>query len=182
MCDLMDDVYICHYGVKGMHWGVITKKVSSSVKAHSDKRKAENEKRQQLKLAYREDKRPRRFGVLNAANSAARTYYRQQRTPSFSTYRSEGRKLDRRQARLTEDQIKSGRYRVAQARNFKRKTASVVLGMTTLGLLAGGYFTPIAPVMGLTVGTITNFASGGHYYAMEKRAYGDVRAKYQSKS
>lgn len=141
----MDEI-IQHHGVKGMHWGVITKKVSNSVKAHSDKRKAENEKRQQLKLAYREDKGPRRFGVLNAANSAARTYYRQQRTPSFSTYRSEGRKLDRKQGRLT-----------------------------------GGYFTPIAPVMGLTVGTITNFASGGHYYAMEKRVYGDVRAKYQSK-
>ena len=53
MCDLMEYEVIQHYGVKGMHWGVITKKVSNSVKAYSDKRKAENEKRQQLKLAYR---------------------------------------------------------------------------------------------------------------------------------
>lgn len=30
MCDLMDKVYICHHGVKGMHWGVITKKKSKS--------------------------------------------------------------------------------------------------------------------------------------------------------
>lgn len=178
----MEYEVIQHHGVKGMHWGVITKKVSSSVKAHSDKHKAEKEKREQLRNEYRTNKGPKRFVVLNAANSAARTYYRQQRTSSFQTYRNEGHKLDRKQGRLTEDQIRNGRYRVARARNIKRKTASAILGMGTMGILAAGPAAPISPIMGLTVGTISNFASGGHYYAMEKRVYGDVRAKYQSKS
>lgn len=178
----MDYEVIQHHGVKGMHWGVITKKVSSSVKAHSDKRKSEKEKREQLRNDYRTNKGPKRFKVLNAANSAARTYYRQQRTHSFQTYRSQGNKLDRKQGRLTEDQVKNGRYRVARARNIKRKTASTVLGLSTTAVLAASPAAPISPIMGLTVGTITNFASGGHYYAMEKRVYGDVRAKYQSKS
>lgn len=178
----MEYEVIQHHGVKGMHWGVITKKVSSSVKAYSDKRKSDNEKREQLRNDYRTNKGPKRFKVLNAANSAARTYYRQQRTSSFKTYRNAGHKLDRKQGRLTEDQIRSGRYRVARARTIKRKTASAIFGMGTMGLLAASPAAPIAPIMGLTVGTISNFASGGHYYAMEKRAYGDVRSKYQSRS
>lgn len=178
----MEYEVIQHHGIKGMHWGVITKKVSSSVKAHSDKRKSEKEKREQLRNDYRTNKGPKRFKVLNATNSAARTYYRQQRTHSFQTYRSQGNKLDRKQGRLTEDQVKNGRYRVARARNIKRKTASTVLGLSTTAVLAASPAAPISPIMGLTVGTITNFASGGHYYAMEKRVYGDVRAKYQSKS
>ena len=149
---------IQHHGVKGMHWGVITKKVSNSVKAHSDKRKAENEKRNNLKSTYSTKKPTTKF-----EKSAARTYYSQQRARSFTTYRRQGAKLARKEATLTSEQIKNGRYRIAKARNIKAKTFS-------------------APIAGLSVAALSNYASGGTYYSKEKKAYGDKRAEVQSKS
>lgn len=172
----MEYEVIKHHGVKGMHWGVITKKVSSSVKAHSDKRKAENEKRNKLKKGY-STKKP----TTKAEKSAARTYYRQQRTHSFNTYRNQEIKLARKEATLTSEQIKNGRYRIANARNIKLKSFSAVMGVGTTALIAGS--APLAaPIAGLTVAALSNYASGGSYYAKEKRAYGDERAKVQSKS
>ena len=168
---------IAHHGVKGMHWGVITKKVSSSAKSYADKRQAQNEKRKELKKSYRQ-----KSSVNRTANSAARTYYKKQRTNSFQTYRKQGVKLDRKEAKLTDDQIKSGRYRVARARNIKRKSASAILGTTATAFIAASPVAVAAPIAGLTVAAVTNYASGGHYYSQQKRAYGDERAKLQSKS
>ena len=55
------------------------------------------------------------------------------------------------------------------------------MGVGTTALIAGS--APLAaPIAGLTVAALSNYASGGSYYAKEKRAYGDKRAKVQSKS
>lgn len=167
---------IQHHGVKGMHWGVITKKVSNSVKEHSDKRKDENEKRNNLKSTYSTKKPTTKF-----EKSAARTYYSQQRARSFTTYRRQGAKLARKEATLTSEQIKNGRYRIAKARNIKAKTFSAVMGIGATALTATS--APlVAPIAGLSVAALSNYASGGTYYSKEKKAYGDKRAEVQSKS
>lgn len=168
---------IVHHGVKGMHWGVITQKVSSSAKSYSDKRQVQNEKRKELKRSYH-----KKNAANRSARSAARTYYKQQRTNSFQTYRKAGVKLDRQQAKLTDEQVKNGRYQVARGRNIRRKSASAVLGTASAAFIAASPAAIAAPIAGLTVAAITNYASGGHYYSREKRAYGDKRAKLQSKS
>lgn len=176
------DDYLMHYGVKGMKWGVrrtaqqLGHAVSKRIKKSSETRAAAKA----TKKSYAEDKGPQRFKVLNAANSAARTYYRKERTSNFARYRRQSQVLDRKMARLTDDQIKAGRYRVARARYIRRQAFSTVVGGAAgLGLIASG-----AGVLGIpaaaAIGTASHFASGGHYYWKEKRAYGDVRAKYQN--
>lgn len=177
-----DESVLVHYGVKGMKWGVrrtaqqLGNAVSKKLKERSDRKAATKA----TKKSYAKDKGPRRFKVLNAANSAARTYYRQDRTKSFAQYRKQGKKLERKMARLTDEQVKSGRYRVARARYIRRQAFSAVVGGATgLGLIASG-----AGVIGIpaaaAVSAASHFASGGHYYWKEKRAYGNVRAKYQN--
>lgn len=83
-------------------------------------------------------------------------------------------------ARLTADQVKAGRYRVARARFIKRQTLSAIAGGAAgLGLIASG-----AGVIGIpaaaAVGAASHFASGANYYWREKRDYGNLRAKYQN--
>lgn len=177
-----DESVLVHYGVKGMKWGVrrtaqqLGNAVSKKLKERSDRKAATKA----TKKSYAKDKGPRRFKVLNAANSAARTYYRRDRTHSFNTYRKQGAKLERKMARLTENQVKAGRYRVARARFIKRQTLSTIAGGAAgLGLIASG-----AGVIGIpaaaAVGAASHFASGANYYWREKRAYGNLRAKYQN--
>ena len=177
-----DENLLVHYGVKGMRWGVrrtaqqLGNAVSKKLKERSD-RKA---RAKATTKSYAKDKGPKRFKVLNAANSAARTYYRRDRTRNFATYRKQGAKLERKMARLTPDQVKGGRYRVARARFIKRQTLSTIAGGAAgLGLIASG-----AGVIGIpaaaAIGAASHFASGANYYWREKRAYGNLRARYQN--
>lgn len=160
-----------HHGVKGMRWGV-----RKAVKKLSERRAYKKAKTKE----YQENKAPKRYGMFDPANSAARTYYRQQRTNNFQTYKKQGYKLDLKQARLNDDQIKAGRYRVAKARNFKRKTLSGVVGTTAgAALIASGAGVVGVPVAA-AVSVATNYISGGHYYSRQQRAYGNTRAKYTS--
>lgn len=166
-----------HHGVKGMKWGV-RKKIATALspKTHA----TAYAKKRELKKQYAKDKGARR-GLVNAANSAARTYYRKERTKDFQKYRKQHNKLELKMARLTDEQIKNGRYRVARARNIKRKALSVALaGGAGAALIASGAAAIGVPLaVGGTVGL--NFATGGRYYAKQKRAYGGTRAKYQAK-
>lgn len=177
-----DESVLVHYGVKGMKWGVrraaqqLGSAVSKRMKARSDKKAANKS----LTKSYAQDRGPKRFKVLNAANSAARSFYRRERTRNFATYRKRGAKMERKMARLTGDQVKAGRYRVARARFIKRQTLSAIAGGAAgLGLIASG-----AGVIGIpaaaAVGAASHFASGANYYWREKRAYGNLRAKYQN--
>lgn len=177
-----DESVLVHYGVKGMKWGVrrtaqqLGNAVSKRIKKSSEKRAAIKA----TKKSYAQDKGPKRFKVLNAANSAARTYYRKERTSNFARYRRQSQVLDRKMARLTEEQVKAGRYRVARARYIKRQTLSTVAATAVgLGLVSSGAAVVGVPIAG-AVKAATYFGSGGHYYWKEKRSYGDVRAKYQN--
>ena len=69
---VIEQGYLAHFGIPGMKWGV---------------RKARNAEIRSRTKTQAKDKGPKRFGVLNAANSAARTYYRKERTGNFKTYR-----------------------------------------------------------------------------------------------
>jgi hypothetical protein len=180
--DNMPDYFIhngelYHHGVKGMKWGV-RKKIATTLapKTHT----TTYSRKKELKKQYAKDKGARR-GLVNAANSAARTYYRMDRTKDFQTYRKQQKKLDLKMARLPEEQVKNGRYRVARARNIKRKTLSVALaGGAGAALTAAGAAAIGIPLA--VVGTVgLNYATGGRYYAKQKRAYGGTRAKYQAK-
>lgn len=174
---MYDGQELMHFGIKGMKWGVRRYQNKDGSLTEAGKRR---EARKDLVKSYKEDKGPTRFGVVNAANSAARTYYRKERTKSFSEYRKQEQKLNLKMARLTQEQISNGRYRVANARNIRRKTLSAVLGTAAgVALVTSGAGLVGVPAAA-AVATVTNFASGGHYYATQKRAYGDVRAKYQT--
>lgn len=158
-----DELY--HHGIKGMKWGVRRSEKPSSGKTKE----------------YRKDGSPNR-GLVNAANSAARTYYRKERTSNFKTYRNQEKKLDLKVARLTDEQVKNGRYRVARARNIKRKTISALTGTVAgVALMSSGAAFVGIPI-GAAVGVGTNLASGGRYYAKQKQAYGKERAKNEIKT
>lgn len=157
---MYNEQYLEHFGIKGMKWGV----------------------RRAKKESYRSDKGPKRWlGTNDAANSAARTYYRSERTGNFRTYRKAKSKLDLKMASLTKEQIDNGRYRVARARNIRRKALSTVVG-TAAGAAAISSGAGFAGLMfGVGTGVATNFASGGRYYSKQKRAYGGRRAKYEQR-
>lgn len=163
---VIEQGYLAHFGIPGMKWGV---------------RKARSAEIRSRTKTQSKDKGPKRFGVLNAANSAARTYYRKERTGNFKTYRDQSAKLDLKMARLTTDQINNGRYRVARARNITRKAVSgLVGGVTGAALIASGSGF-VGAAIGAGAATATNFATGGHYYAKQQKAYGKTRNKYQVK-
>lgn len=167
-----DELY--HFGVKGMKWGV-RKSVGNLYNNH----KAYRARKSAIKKEFRADKGPRR-GLVNAANSAARTYYRQQRTKDFQTYRKQEQKREIKEARLTPEQVANGRYRVANARNIKRKTLSGVMGTAAgVALVSAGGAAAGAALVGVGATVIANYATGGHYYSQQKQAYGGARAKYQ---
>ena len=164
-----------HFGVKGMKWGV-RKSISNVASKVSAKRQANKDTRKE----FRKDKGPKRYHLYDAANSATRTYYRKERTSDFKTYRNQSRKLDLKVARLSDEQVKNGRYRVARARNIKRKTLSTLVGTAAGIALVGSGAAAIGIPAGIAVGVATNFASGGHYYARQTSAYGNARARYKN--
>lgn len=156
----------------------------SKVTATSNKKKEVSllTYKKKRKKEMRQNSGPRR-GLVNAANSAARTYYRSERTNSVSKQKRQNSKLDLKTARLTQEQIKDGRYRVARARNIKRKTMVALLGTTAgAGLIAAGAAVVGAVSVGAGVAVAGNFATGVRYYAKQKRAYGGARAKYEYRS
>lgn len=183
----MKEYELYHHGVLGMRWGVrkghassggSAKRVSKK-KVPSDRQVRKAEKKATLN-EYRSDKGPKRFGVLNAANSAARSYYRQQRAKRLPTYRDQGNKRDLKEARLTDSQIKNGRYRVARARSIKRNIASVAVGVAVGSATAAAGAAAISPLLGAAAATGGHFATGAHFYGKQRRAYGGTRAKYQN--
>lgn len=174
--------YIKHFGVLGMKWGVRKdrKKIKSGSSSSDKKQEARvNVKRAQMK-EYRDDRGPKRFKAINAANSAARSHFKADRTNSFKTYRAQTSKRDIKEARLTEDQIKNGRYRVARARSIKRNAASAVLGTAAGAAAVASGAVIVAPFLAVSVSGIGHFASGAHYYARQRKSYGGTRAKYQN--
>ena len=174
----MDDE-LKHYGVKGMKWGVRRKRDGgSSGSKKPSKRSEQKATAKDLKKSYRKSDERR---VKRASNSAARTYFKQERTNDFGTYKKMGSKLDLKTASLTESQVKNGRYRVARFRNIASKTISGMAG-STAGILAvssGAAF--IGVPAALAVAGLTNYATGGTYYSKQSRAYGKDRSDLQSR-
>lgn len=177
--------YLAHYGVQGMKWGQhLFGKVSTAASNHKAKKAAIKNEQKKLIASYKTNDPSTRL-----ANSAARNYYKSVRSSS-SYYAGKARsKAERKQASLTDEQIKAGRYRVANARNIRRKVLS-----TSVAALAGGGAAAAsvaiggvaaAAVIGAGVASVTgvstNLISGGHYYAQEAKAYGSKRAKTQAK-
>lgn len=154
-----------HFGIKGMKWGV--RKAANKMKENAATRKS-----------YRTDKGPKRYGFINAANSAARTYYRKERTKNFQAYRKAESKLELKTARLTDEQVRNGRYRVARARNIKRKTLSVALGTAAGAALVASGAAAVGVPVGAAVAVAANYKTGAHYYAKQSSAYGSTRARY----
>lgn len=186
----MNPDYLCHYGVQGMKWGQhLFGKISGAVSNHKATKAAIKSEKKALLNSYSDNKGPTRHGVMNAANSAARSYYRAQRTNNFGKYKKQTQIQTRKEARLTEEQVKGGRYRVAKARNIRRKVLSTAVGALAAGGVAAASVATggvaAAAILGVGAGGIsgvaTNAISGGWYYAGEQRAYGSTRAKYQAK-
>lgn len=161
--------YICHHGVKGQKWGVRRyQNEDGSLTAAGKKRKA-SEVKKSFRTSRKTDPKTD-FLKLNRANSAARTYYKREKTHNFEKYKSRNAQLDKKISGLSKDQIENGRYRVARARNIKRKTLSV-LTATGVTLATGG----IVP-LGILAGVGMNYISGGHYYQSQSATYGSRRA------
>lgn len=163
--------YLSHHGVQGMKWGRRKQRPSSG-----------RSRKQTTLQTYKKDNSPKRFKVMNAANSAARSHYRTERTKSFTSYRKASAKRDIKEARLTESQIKNGRYRVARARSIKRNVASVALGTAAGAAAVASGAAIVAPVLAAVGTTSMHFVSGAHYYGKQRKAYGGTRAKYQNQS
>ena len=177
--------YLCHYGVQGMKWGqhLFGKIQAASANRKATKAAVKSEKKALLSSYKTKDPATR------VANSAARSYYRSVRSSDSYRANKARSKAERKQASLTEDQVKAGRYRVANARNIRRKVLS-----TGVAALAGGGIAAASVAIGgiaaaavLGVGTAsiagvsTNAISGGWYYAGEAKAYGSKRANMQAK-
>lgn len=167
-----DELY--HHGVKGMRWGRRKQRPTSN--SEPSKRQLKKERLE----SYKKDKGPKRGKFLNAANSAARSHFRTERTRSFNTYRKQNSKKNLKEARLTSNQIQGGRYRVARARSIKRNAASIALtaAATTAAVATGAAV--VAPAIAAIGGVGLHFATGAHYYGKQRKAYGGTRAKYQA--
>lgn len=146
---------LAHYGILGMKWGV---------------------RRTPAQLGHEPNKK-----IKKAENSAARTYYKRERTKNFQEYRKQEAKLDLKVASLNESQIAAGRYRVAKARNMRRKALSAVVGTAAGAALIASGAGAVAALAVPTAALVTNKASGGSYYARQQKAYGKTREKYQKK-
>lgn len=177
--------YLCHYGVQGMKWGQHLFGKIQTAAANRKATKAAVKAEQKSLISSYKTKDP----ATRLANSAAKSYYRSVRTSD--TYRA-GKarsKAERKQASLTEEQIKAGRYRVANGRNIRRKVLSTGVaalaggGIAAASVATGGI--AAAAVLGAGAASIagvsTNALSGGWYYAGEAKAYGTKRAKTQAK-
>ena len=166
----MEDMYyldqnndIQHFGTKGMKWGV------------------RHDKQKQAVKSYRE-KIP---GVTKQSKSAAKTFFKQDRTWNFRTYRKQGSKLAKKEASLTREEIQNGRYAVAKGRSVASKVLSGIGGVGLGSFAAFGLGTPTsaaaAAILGGPVGALSVAAiyglSGGLYYGRQAKAYGKARAK-----
>lgn len=155
----MSDYELYHHGVKGMKWGIRRdRKKSSTLKSYRTSRK-NDPKTDVLKI--------------NRPNSAARSYYRGERTHSFTTYKKQQSIMNQKISGLTKAEIENGRYRVARARNIKRKAASGVMGVAVGALVNPA----LAPVVALGA----NWLTGGHYYQGQSATYGSRRADRENK-
>ena len=161
--------YICHHGIKGMKWGVRRYQDDDGTLTAAGKKRAAKSLTKEYRKSRKDDPRTD-FLKLNRANSAARDYYRTQRTRNFLTYRNAESKMNRKISGLSKDQIENGRYRVARARNIKRKTLSV-LTATGVTIATGG----LVP-LGVLAGVGMNYVSGGHYYQGQSASYGSRKA------
>ena len=161
--------YICHHGIKGMKWGVRRYQNDDGTLTAAGKKRAAKSLTKEYRKSRKDDPRTD-FLKLNRANSAARDYYRTQRTRNFLTYRNAESKMNRKISGLSKDQIENGRYRVARARNIKRKTLSV-LTATGVTIATGG----LVP-LGVLAGVGMNYVSGGHYYQGQSASYGSRKA------
>lgn len=166
--------YICHHGIKGMKWGVRRYQNEDGTLTAAGKKRAVKSLTKEYRKSRKDDPRTD-FLKLNRANSAARDYYRTQRTRNFITYRNAESKMNRKISGLSKDQIENGRYRVARARNIAAKSiaglAAAGVGVVTLGT---------APAAALLTVPITavgmNYLNGGHYYQGQSATYGSRKA------
>lgn len=177
--------YLCHYGVQGMKWGQHLFSKIQTAAANRKATKAAVKTEQKSLISSYKTKDP----ATRLANSAAKSYYRSVRTSNTNRANKARSKAERKQASLTEEQVKSGRYRVANARNIRRK----ILSTGVAALAGGGAAAASVEVGGIVaaavlgagvasiVGVSTNVISGGWYYAGESKAYGTKRAKTQAK-
>lgn len=76
--------------------------------------------------------------------------------------------MDKKVSGLSKSQIENGRYRVARARNIKRKALSTLIGAGT-----GAAAVPVAAIVGVGA----NYVTGGHYYQGQSATYGSRRAR-----
>lgn len=160
------EMSLYHYGVKGMKWGIRRdRSVSNKMKSYRTSRKTDQKTD---------------FLKLNRPNSAARSYYRSQRTKNLQTYQKQTRIMERKMSGLSKEQIDNGRYRIARARNIKRKTMSALLGAGTAAATVG-VAGPAAIPLGALVATGSNFLNGGFYYGGESATYGKRRAERELK-
>lgn len=166
--NFFDDTFeLQHYGVKGMKWGI-----KKAVEQYGERRAARKAAKKKLAQQRAKTRGPRRFRIMNASNSAARSFYRKERTGNFKTYRKQERRQSVKEARLTQDQINAGRYRVARFRNIAIKSLSAATGVGAALVLANP--------AGILAAPVVNAISGGMYYSRQQRAYGGTRDKYQS--
>lgn len=169
-----DPDVIMHHGIKGMKWGVRRYQNEDGTLTAAGKKRAAKSLTKEYRKSRKSDPRTD-FLKLNRANSAARDYYRTQRTRSFLTYRKAESKMNRKISGLSKDQIENGRYRVARARNIAAKSiaglAAAGVGIATLGT---------APAAALLTVPITavgmNYLNGGHYYQGQSATYGSRKA------
>lgn len=156
------DEELYHYGVKGMKWGIRRdRRVSDKTKSYRTSRKTDPKTD---------------FLKVNRPNSAARSYYRMHTAKTLGTFKKQSTIMDRKISGLTKDQIENGRYRVARARNIKRKTVSALLGVGAGVATAGTAGAAAIPIAGI-VGVGANFVTGGHYYQGQSATYGSRRAR-----
>ena len=169
-----DPDVIMHHGIKGMKWGVRRYQNEDGTLTAAGKKRAAKSLTKEYRKSRKTDPRTD-FLKLNRANSAARDYYRTQRTRSFLTYRKSESKMNRKISGLSKDQIENGRYRVARARNIAAKSiaglAAAGVGVATLGMV------PAAALLTVPITAVgMNYLNGGHYYQGQSATYGSRKA------
>lgn len=179
----MDD-YLIHFGVKGMKWGVRKEEYRNM---DSDQRRATRKK-------YRENKKLQTAHELSymknaggIGKSAAKSYFKFSKTGN----EKDKSKMERREATLTSDQVKNGRYLVARGRNIRRKalagSAALTIGSAGAAAMAVSGAAILAPLAvatipaGLVTGGVINKVTRGSYYSKQAKLYGKKRAKTQAK-
>ena len=168
---------LTHYGVKGMKWGqnIFGKKDAATKKKERSVKQKTREYRNSRTTDPKTD-----FLKINRPNSAARSYYRAQRTGNFRTYKRQNALMDRKISGLSKEQIENGRYRVARFRNIAAKSvtglATVGVSVATLGAAPAALLVT-APITALGM----NYITGGHYYQGHSATYGSRRAARELK-